>query len=96
MSFWKSLFGGGEAKPAAGTPTTARSVEHNGFRIAAQPYVEAGQYQLAGTISKEVGGVLKEHRFVRADRFAAAEDAAEMAIVKGRQIIDQQGERIFD
>lgn len=96
MSFWKALFGGGEGKAAAVGPVTAKSVEHNGFRIAAQPYMEGGQYQLAGTITKEVGGVLKEHRFVRADRFASPDDAAEMAIVKGRQIIDQQGERIFE
>jgi hypothetical protein len=95
MSFWKSLFGGGEGKATASGPVTAKTVEHNGFTIAAQPYLEAGQYQLAGTITKEIGGVLKEHRFVRADRFASAEDAAEMAIMKGRQIIDQQGERIF-
>ncbi len=93
MSFWKSLFGGGETSAAAGP---ARSVEHNGFHIEAQPYVEAGQYQLAGTISKDIGGVKKEHRFVRADRFTTLDDAAEYTILKGRQIVDQQGERIFD
>ena len=97
MSLWKSLFGGGQGKGAASSATvTAKSVEHDGFRIEAQPYAEAGQYQLAGTISKEIGGVRRQHRFVRADRFATADDAAEYTILKGRQIIDQQGERIFD
>ena len=97
MSFWKALFGGGEGKSAeSGAPKTAKSVEHNGFRIEAQPYSESGQFQLAGTISKEIDGVRKEHRYVRADRFTSIEDAAEYAILKGRQIIDQQGERIFD
>jgi hypothetical protein len=37
----------------------------------------------------------KEHRFIRADRFAALEDAANHALVKGRQIVDEQGERMF-
>lgn len=92
MSFWKTLFGGGKG---AGSATVTRSAEHNGFRIEAKPYAEAGQYQLAGTISKEVDGVKKEHRFVRADRFTTLDDAAEYTILKGRQIIDQQGERIF-
>lgn len=98
MSLWKSLFGGGsgDTKGASSGPVTAKSVEHNGFKIEAQPYLEAGQYQLAGTISKEVDGVRKEHRYIRADRFSSMEDAAEMAIMKGRQIIDQQGDRIFN
>lgn len=92
MSFWKRLFGGGaESRPAA----PLREADHNGFLIQAAPYPEAGQFQVAGTISKEVGGVRKEHRFVRADRFATMDEAAEFAIMKGRQIVDQQGERIF-
>lgn len=91
MSFLKKLFGGGGAKESA----PAKTVEHKGFIIAAAPYKEAGQYQTAGVISKEVGGIMKEHRFIRADRFAAIEDAANHALVKGRQIVDEQGERMF-
>ncbi len=92
MSFLRKLFGGGGK---AGETAPAKSVEHKGFTIAAVPYKEAGQYQTAGVISKEVGGVRKEHRFVRADRFAAIDDAANHALVKGRQIVDEQGERMF-
>ena len=92
MSFWKSLFGGkGESGPAK----PVREAEHNGYLIEAQPYPEAGQYQVAGTISRVVDGARKEHRFVRADRFATLDEAADFAIMKGRQIIDQQGDRIF-
>lgn len=92
MSFWKSLFGGkADSSPAK----PVREAEHNGFLIEAQPYAEAGQYQVAGTISKSVGGERREHRFVRADRFATLDEAAEFAIMKGRQIVDQQGDRIF-
>ena len=92
MSFLRKLFGGG-GKPGETAP--AKTAEHKGFVIAAAPYKEAGQYQTAGVISKEVGGVRKEHRFIRADRFAALEDAANHALVKGRQIVDEQGERMF-
>ena len=91
MSFWKKLFGG----TADGAPSVAKSIEHAGFRIEAQPYREAGQFQVAGVISREIDGAVKQHRFVRADRFATLEEAADFALMKGRQIIDQQGDRLF-
>ncbi len=94
MSFWKSLFGGGSAASQA-TPKSVKQIEYNGYTISAEPYPAEGQYQLAGTITKSIDGVAKSHRFVRADRFASETDAAEVAIMKGRQIIDQQGDRIF-
>ena len=94
MSFWKSLFGGGGNK-GGGPGKPVREAEHKGFLIQAMPYAEAGQYQVAGLISKEIDGTSMQHRFVRADRFGTIEDAADFAIMKGRQIIDQQGDRIF-
>lgn len=96
MSFWKSLFGGGSSGGAKAAPRTISEGEHKGFRIEAQPFAEGGQYQAAGVITKEVGGEMKSHRFIRADRFATIEDAAEFSLMKARQIIDQQGARIFD
>jgi hypothetical protein len=96
MSFLKRLFGGGSKEASGGgTAATAAEAEHKGFLIKATPFKEGGQFQTCGVISKEIGGVLKEHRFIRADRFAALEDAANHAIVKGRQVIDEQGERLF-
>jgi hypothetical protein len=93
MSFWKSLFGGGAAESAekASTP-----VEYNGYMITAAPYKAEGQYQTAGTITKDVGGVVKEHKFVRADRHASHDDAVEFSLSKARQIVDQSGERMFN
>jgi len=91
MSFWRKLFsssGSIEEKPAA-------SAEHKGFKIEAQPYKEQGQWQLAGLITKEIEGVRREHRFVRADRFSSKDEAAELAISKARQIIDEQGSNLF-
>ncbi len=95
MSFLKRLFGGGGApgEPAAAKP--ARQIEHKGFTISATPYKTDGQYQTCGVVSKEVGGVMKEHKFIRADRFAGLDDAVEVSLKKGQQIVDEQGERIF-
>ncbi len=91
MAFWSKWFGSGqtaEAKPAA-------TAEHKGFTIEAAPYKEQGQWQLAGVISKEIDGARKEHRFVRADRFTDRDEAAELALSKARQIIDEQGNGVF-
>lgn len=94
MSFLKRLFGGGSGDaPASAAP--AKQVEHNGFVISATPYKEGGQYQTCGVVSKEVGGVMREHKFIRADRFAGLEDAVDISIKKGIQLVEEQGERLF-
>ncbi len=96
MSFLKRLFGGGASDGTADTgKPVGEAVEHNGFRIVATPYKTDGQFQTCGVISKSVDGVVKEHRFVRADRFSSADEAADMAIRKGQQIVDEQGDRLF-
>ena len=49
----------------------------------------------AGVITKDIGGVAKEHKFIRADRHASYDDAVEFSLGKARQIVDQQGDRMF-
>jgi hypothetical protein len=93
MSFWKSLFGGGATESVE---KASEPVEYNGFTIRAAPYKAEGQYQTAGTITKEIGGALKEHKFIRADRHASYDDAVEFSLAKARQIVDQSGERMFN
>lgn len=100
MSFWTRLFGGGKpaetglAKTGPAKPTA--EIEHGGFTIRAEPYrAEGGQFQTAGTVVKVIDGETREHRFVRADRFAGIEDATQFALSKGRQLVDEQGERLF-
>jgi hypothetical protein len=93
MSFLSALFGR-RADTKAGQP--AEPVEYKGFTIRAAPYKNNGHYQTAGTIEREVSGVHKEHRFIRADSYAAYEDAVTFTVNKARQIIDLQGDKIFD
>lgn len=95
MSFLKSLFGLGGGESSGGSPAATKEAEHKGFIIRAMPYKDGGQYQTAGTISKEIGGEMKEYKFVRADRFSTIEEAADLSLSKGRQIIDEQGEKMF-
>jgi hypothetical protein len=93
VSFLKRLFGGGSSAPRE---VAADPVEHEGFVIRPAPYEEGGQYQIAGTIEKTVAGTTLTHRFIRADRMAGRDEAVAFTILKARQIIDQQGERIFE
>jgi len=98
MSFLKSLFGrrsssdsGQTGKEILGDP-----VDYNGFVIRAAPFKSEGQYQTAGIIAKDVAGIRREHRFIRADRHASLDDALSFSLTKARKIIDEQGERMFD
>ena len=96
MSFLKRLFGGGSGETAAAGPgAPAKQIEHKGFTISATPFKADGQYQTSGTVSKEIDGVMKEHRFIRADRFASLDDAVDVSLRKGVQLVDEQGERLF-
>ncbi|MEO3428218.1 HlyU family transcriptional regulator [Pelagibius sp. CAU 1746] len=93
MGLFSKLFGGGGG--GAGGAREGDEVDYQGFKItpAAQP--QSGQWLTAGVIRKEVGGEVKEHRFLRADTHASAEAANDFAVIKARQIIDEQGERMF-
>jgi hypothetical protein len=91
MSFWSALFGGRATAEKVSDP-----VEYKGYVIRAAPYKNNGQYQTAGSIAREIGGVRKEHRFIRADAYATYDDAVNFTLSKARQIVDLQGDRIFE
>jgi hypothetical protein len=91
MSWLKKIFGGGESS----APSTGTAHEYKGFSIIATPIREGGQWRLAGTISKDVGGAVKEHKFIRADLFSSKDEAVQFAVSKAQLIIDQSGESIF-
>lgn len=95
MSFLKSLFGGGKKDEAPTGDKVLGEEAYKDFVIKAVEMRVGSEYQLAGAIEKEVGGALKTYKFVRADRISSKDDLVAMAFVKGRQIIDEQGERIF-
>lgn len=90
---WKRLVGG---SGAAGPAEAGDAIEYKGYRIRPAPYSAEGQFQTAGTIERDSPSGLQSYRFVRAERHASRDAAAEFAVTKGRQIIDEQGERMFD
>lgn len=93
MSFLKKLFRGGKSQDQENIP--GAEVEYKGFLIRAAPYKVKGQYQSCGVISKIIDGNMKEHRFIRADKFSNMTDAVMMIHIKARRIIDEMGDDIF-
>ncbi len=92
MSFLKRIFGGSDG---GGEVRGSDPEEYKGFTIRATPYKAEGGYQCSGVITREIGGEVKEHTFVRADRCQSLDDAIGISLTKARQIVDQQGERMF-
>ncbi|NKX43387.1 HlyU family transcriptional regulator [Roseicyclus persicicus] len=88
MSILSRLFGGG-SKPAPEPEL------YKGFRIFPEPEAGQGGYRLGARIEKEVGGAMQTHRMIRADRIQSAEEAEAFSIRKAKQLIDEQGDRLF-
>ncbi len=96
MSFLKKLFGGGPASAEPEGDKVLGEESYNGYLIKAIEMKAGSELQLAGTIEKQFGEALKSYRFVRADRMASRDDLVALALAKGRQIINEQGDAIFN
>jgi len=88
-ALWRRFLGRDAAEPRND------AIEYNGYRIRPAPYRRAGQYQTCGIIEKEIAEETKEHRFIRAEMHPTREAAVVFSIAKAKQIIDEQGERLF-
>ncbi|MGR5117671.1 HlyU family transcriptional regulator [Vibrio astriarenae] len=92
MGFFSRLFGG---KSSSEEPVAVKAVEYKGFNIYQEPVKEGGQYRIAGRITKDFDGEIKEHRFIRSDVVASKDDANELMLNKAKMFIDQMGDNIF-
>jgi hypothetical protein len=89
MSIISRLFGGG-ATPEPEPET------YKGFNIFPAPQSGEGGFRIAGRIEKEIDGEVKSHDFLRADTMQSKDECARFTVVKAKQIIDEQGDRLFD
>lgn len=69
--------------------------EYKGYLIFPEPRSENGQYRIAGRITKEVEGELKDHAFIRSDLLSSKQDAETFMINKAKMFIDQTGDAMF-
>ncbi len=90
MSLLSRLFGGN--KPADAAPEFET---YEGMRIYPEPQREGSGYRLCARIEQDVDGETHEHLIIRADTFSSTDDAINASIAKAKQVIDEQGERLF-
>ncbi len=81
-----------------GVPVSAAEepVAYKGYMVQPAPQREGSQWLTAGIITKTVGDEVKEYKFVRGDLHPSREGAVEFSLTKGQQIIDLEGDRIFE
>ena len=88
MSILKRLFGGTSAERR---PPTHDPVKYNGFTITPAPESAPGGYRIGALIEKDG----KSHHLIRADVMQGADACADASVAKAKQMIDEQGERVF-
>ncbi|MFP6728750.1 MAG: HlyU family transcriptional regulator [Alphaproteobacteria bacterium] len=86
------LFGGDN-----GDGAQAEAVPYEGFSISPAPRNNSGSWLTAGVISKTFeDGEIKEHHFIRAETHGDQAAAEAFSIIKGKQIVDEFGDRMFE
>ena len=91
--FLSRLFGGsGGGKE----PTRGSGEAYKGYMIYPAVQNEGGSWRTAGVISKQDGDDTLEHTFIRADVFTSKDEAEACATRKGKQIVDERGDAIFE
>lgn len=71
------------------------AVDYKGCTIRPTPRRQGSRWLTAGVIRKRFADGVKEHRFIRADTHGVKDDADAFSIAKAKQIIDEQGDRLF-
>ena len=92
-NFLRGLVGGKDGDAPGASADNA--VEYKGFMIHPAARREGSQWLTVGVITKQVGDEVKEHHFIRADMHASKDDAESCALIKGKRIVDEQGDGMF-
>jgi hypothetical protein len=85
----------GNGGAASSNGASGESEEYKGYTIIPSPRPNDGQYNTAGLITREIDGEVKKHQFIRADVHPGREEAIRHSLTKAKQIIDEQGDRLF-
>ena len=77
------------------TPQRGEPITYEGLSICPAPIKEGSQWRLSGIIIKHGDEVDLERVFTRADTFNTQAEAESFSVNKGKQIIDEQGLKLF-
>ncbi|MEM6693349.1 MAG: HlyU family transcriptional regulator [Pseudomonadota bacterium] len=95
MSLLSRLFGGGGSNGGDSGSAAGPTETYEGYRIFAQPGKASGGYRVGARIEKEVGEETLVHQLIRADTLPNYDEACSVSVAKAKQMIDEQGERLF-
>ncbi|SEV98557.1 hypothetical protein SAMN04488515_0521 [Cognatiyoonia koreensis] len=90
MGILSKLFGGGPKTPHAAAQETYKD-----FTITPAPMKEPGGYRIGATITKTVDGAAQTHQLIRADTINDYDEAVATCVRKSKQMIDEQGDKLF-
>lgn len=96
MGLMDTLRGLFSPRPEGPTEAAGEPVDYHGYTIRPAPQKQPSGWNTAGVISKAFPEGVREHRFVRVDTHTGKDDAITFSITKAQQIIDEQGDRLFD
>lgn len=88
MGLFSRLFG-------SKTPPSIEPIEYKSFLIYPNSEPDGSQFRIAGKLTKEINGELKEHRFIRSDVISTKSNADELMLSKAKVLIDQLGDELF-
>ncbi len=91
--FLGKLFGAGA--PGEGPQEAGTTVDYKGYTIRPASRRQGSQWLTVGVISKAFDDDIKEHQFIRADTYGTKQDADDCSVLKAKQIIDEQGDKLF-
>ncbi|CAM3792687.1 HlyU family transcriptional regulator [Vibrio aquimaris] len=92
MGLFSRLFGSNQKEQSS---KDIQPEEYKGFLIYQEAQAEGGQFRIAGRITKNIEGEVREHRFIRSDVLASESDANEFMLAKAKMFIDQTKGDIF-
>ena len=82
-------------RDAAGGPAEPVAEDYNGYTIRPEPFQDRGQWITSGVIEKRFADDVKQHRFIRADRYPGRDSAISASVLKAKQMIDMMGDGVF-
>jgi hypothetical protein len=94
-SFLRRVVGGTQGRKPA-EPQADEPIDYNGYKIHPAPRHQGSNWIVAGTITKAEEGDTREYRFIRADSHSSRDGAVELTVIKAKQIIDLEGDRMFE
>ncbi|WP_341662820.1 HlyU family transcriptional regulator [Vibrio sp.] len=92
MGLFSRLFGSSQKEQG---DNEVQPEEYKGFLIYQEAKPEGGQFRIAGRITKNIEGEVKEYKFIRSDVLASETDANEFMLTKAKMFIDQTKGDIF-